>query len=414
MKWLFGTLLLLIISVSLALWAYQDPGYVIFARGYKTAELSLSLFIVLAVIAMVVVYFSVRLLITSLNMPFAFSQWRHKQKANRARKDSNKGLIELAQGHWPQAERYLIRSAKYSELPLLNYLSAARAAQKQSAPERRDSYLSLAHKSMQGSEFAVQLTQAELQLVHGQLEQALATLVQLQTKTPRHSHVLYLLARIYEMLRSWGDLKELLPDLRKSNAMNEESLYALEKRVHRELTTLATQKGKLENLREAWQQVPKKLRQDSELLHHYILCLLTLDGHDDAEVLIRDTMKRQWNNQLAYLYGVINGRDHDRQLATAETWLKGNEKNPVLLLTLGRLCMRNKLWGKARAYLEASIGIQPRSDSYKELGNLMEKLEEPDNAAKYFRQGLMLAAEEKIDDMLSIAPANVPLLPAVI
>ena len=347
-------------------------------------------------------------------MPFAFSTWRNRHKVNRARRDSNKGLIELAQGHWSQAERFLIRSAKYSEMPLLNYLSAARAAQKQGAPERRDSYLSLAHKSMDGSEFAVQLTQAELQLVHGQLEQALATLVQLHSKTPKHPHVLYLLARIYEMLRSWGDLKVLLPELRKQHVMNEDSLLALEKKVHRELTTIATQQGKLDNLRSAWQHLPKKLRQDIDMVHHYVLCLLTLDGHDDAEHVIRDAMKRQWNNQLVYLYGVVNAADHDKQLATAETWLKANEKNPVLLLTLGRLCMRNKLWGKARAYLEASIGIRPRSDSYKELGNLMEKLEEPDNAAKYFRQGLMLAAEEKIDDMLSIAPSKVPLLPAVI
>jgi HemY protein len=267
---------------------------------------------------------------------------------------------------------------------------------------------------MQGAEFAVQLTQAELQLVHGQLEQSLATLMQLQAKTPKHPHVLYLLARIYESLRSWGDLKSLLPDLRKARAMSEDNLQALEVRVHRELMTLATHKGKLENLRDEWQQVPKKMRTDNELLHHYILCLLTLDGHDDAEVLIRDSIKRNWSNQLAYLYGVINAKDHDRQLASAEGWLKGHEKNPVLLLTLGRLCMRNKLWGKARSYLEASIGIAPRSDSYKELGNLMEKLEEPDNAAKYFRQGLMLAAEEKIDDMLSITAAKLPQLPAII
>lgn len=414
MKWLFSALFILVISVSLALWAYQDPGYVIFARGYKTAELSLSLFIVIAVITIVLVYVAIRLLVKSWHMPYAFAHWRQRQKLNRARRDSNKGLIELAQGHWTQAERYLIRSAKDSELPLLNYLSAARAAQKQGATERRDTYLGLAHKNMQGSEFAVQLTQAELQLVHGQLEQSLATLVQLHNKTPKHPHVLYLLARSYELLRSWDDLKKLLPDLRKQHALGEESLTALEKRVHRELTTIATQKGKLEELTHAWQQVPKKLRQDIEMVHHYVLCLITIDGHDQAETVIRDTLKHQWNNQLAYLYGVVNASNADKQLATAETWLKGNEKNSVLLLTLGRLCMRNKLWGKARSYLEASIGIQPRSDAYKELGQLMEQLEESEKAAKYFRKGLLLAAEERLDDMLAVAPSRLPLLPAAI
>ncbi len=414
MKWLFGTLVILVLSAAAGLWAYKDPGYVIFAREYTTVEMSLSLFAVLSVLIIAAVYITIRILITSWNMPSAFRDWLKKQKLNKARRDSNKGLIELAQGNWAQAERFLVRSAKDSELPLLNYLSAARAAQKQGASDRRDNYLGLAHKSMSGSGFAVQLTQAELQLVHGQLEQSLATLVQLHSKTPKHPHVLYLLARIYEMLRSWDDLKKLLPDMRKKHVLDEAQLNALEKKVHSELITQAAQKGSADLLRQIWHQVPKKMRHDIDLAQHYVMCLLSIDAHNDAEAIVRDSMKRQWNNQLAYVYGLINAEDADKQLSTAEGWLKGNENNPVLLLTLGRLCMRNKLWGKARSYLDASIGVQPRSDSYKELGQLMEQLEEPDNAAKYFRQGLLLAAEEKLDEMVAVPPSSTPLLPSVL
>ena len=230
MKWLFGTLVILVLSAAAGLWAYKDPGYVIFAREYTTVEMSLSLFAVLSVRSIAAVYSTIRILITSWNMPSAFRDWLKKQKLNKARRDSNKGLIELAQGNWAQAERFLVRSAKDSELPLLNYLSAARAAQKQGASDRRDNYLGLAHKSMSGSGFAVQLTQAELQLVHGQLEQSLATLVQLHSKTPKHPHVLYLLARIYEMLRSWDDLKKLLPDMRKKHVLDEAQLNALKRK----------------------------------------------------------------------------------------------------------------------------------------------------------------------------------------
>jgi HemY protein len=267
---------------------------------------------------------------------------------------------------------------------------------------------------MQGAGFAVQLTQAELQLVHGQLEQSLATLVQLHSSSPKHPHVLFLLARIYEMLRSWGDLKKIIPDLKKHKIINQEQLAELERVVHRELITIATQRGKLEQLKASWQHVPKSLRFDVDMAQHYARCLLTLDGHNDAESIVRDTVKRNWNDQLVYLYGLIESSDPDKQLATAEGWLKGNENNPVLLLTLGRLCKRNKLWGKAQSYLDASLGIQARSDSYKELGQLMEQLEEPDKAASYFRQGLLLAQEEKLDDILVVVPTNLPVLPAVV
>jgi HemY protein len=414
MKWLFGSLIILLISVFLSLLAYQDPGYVLIAWGYKTAELSLSLFIILYVISLFLFYFIIRIAVSGWHMPVAFKSWRQRQRHQRARRDTNKGLVELAQGNWTRAERYLVRHASDSETPLINYLSAARAAQKQSAPDRRDNYLALAHKNMQGAGFAVQLTQAELQLVHGQLEQSLATLVQLHATSPKHPHVLFLLARIYEMLRSWGDLQKILPELKKYKIINSEQLKQLERVVYRELITIATQRGKLDQLKEVWQRVPKTLRQDIQMSQHYTRCLLTLDAHDDAESIVRDTVKRSWDDQLVYIYGLIEASDSDKQLATAENWLKGNENNPVLLLTLGRLCKRNKLWGKAQSYLDASIGIQARSDSYKELGQLMEQLEEPDKAASYFRQGLLLAQEEKLDDLLMVVPTTLPVIPSVV
>jgi len=412
MKWLFGTLFILLIATSLSLLAYQDPGYVIIAWGLKSAELSLSLFIILTVISFSIVYFLLRILIVGWHMPTSFQHWRDRQKVLKARRDTNKGLIELAQGNWARAERFLLRHVNNSDTPLLNYLSAARAAQKLSASDRRDNYLGLAHKSMRGSEFAVQLTQAELQLVHGQLEQSLATLVQLHSSSPKHTHVLFLLARIYEMLRSWADLLKIIPDLRKHKVISTEQLHDLELVVHRELITQATQRGKVKELRSVWEHVPKVLRRDIFLTQHYVRCLLTLDDHDSAEMVVRETLKRDWDMQLAYVYGIIEAKDSDKQLATVEGWLKTNENNPVLLLTAGRLCKRNQLWGKAQAYLDASLGIQPRSDTYKELGQLMEQLDEASNAVDYFRKGLLLAQEEKLDDMLSVTPVVLPVLSA--
>ena len=128
--------------------------------------------------------------------------------------------------------------------------------------------------------------------------------------------------------------------------------------------------------------------------------------------MVRDTLKQGYDGDLIYLYGIINGKDKDKQLANAEKWLEGNERDPVLLLTLGRLCYRNQLWGKARSYLEASLGIEARSDTYRELGQLLEKINQPKEAAENYRKGLILAQEERLDDMLTVTPqvsAVVPL-----
>jgi len=147
------------------------------------------------------------------------------------------------------------------------------------------------------------------------------------------------------------------------------------------------------------------------MIRHFVRCLMVLKANDDAELIVRDALKKDWDVDLVYVYGLIEASDRDRQLATAESWLKGHENNPVLLLTLGRLCKRSQLWGKARSYLNASIGIKPNSDAYKELGQLLEQLNEHNEAVECYHRGLLLAAEEKMDNFLDIGPVTTSLVP---
>lgn len=395
MKRLFVGLFIFLIAVVMGLFAHQDTGYVLIGRGYKTVEMSLTLFVILMVFLFFFIYMVSWLIRNSWEVPARLRFWRTQKRGRRARRSSIKGLIELAQGNWAQAERALLRGVKGSEMPLLNYLSAARAAQKQDAPDRRDHYLAMAHENRKDASFAVQVTQAELQLAHGQLEQALATLMHLRTIAPRHPHVLYLMSQLYDGLKSWGDLKNLLPDLRKQKILPEAELKGMEKQVHRELLAIAAKQGKPDRLRQSWQHVPRDLRQDEDLIDDYARHLLRLEQHDMAESLLREAIRRKWNVDFVYLYGLVKSAQPTKQLGYAEVWLKGHEENNVLLLTLGRLCVRNELWGKAESYFEASLGSGAMSETFTELGRLLEQLDQPDRARECFRKGLLLATDER-------------------
>jgi len=398
MKQLLYALLLLLFAVLIALYAQQDTGYVLIGRGYQTMEMSLTLFVTVLLFGFIAIYLLLKAVHHFWGIPERLRFWNLQNKGKRARTSSNQGLIELAQGNWSQAERALVRGVKNSDLPLLNYLSAARAAQKQGAPERRDHYLAMAHVNRKDASFAVQVTQAELQLAHGQLEQSLATLVHLRSLSPRHPHVLFLLMQLYTRLKSWGDLKDLLPVLRRQKVVSEIELDELEKRMHRELLGIAAKQGKTDRLRQSWQHIPRGLRNDEELIDDYARHLLRLSQYDSAETLLREAIKHHWNVDFVYLYGLVKSSTPAKQLGYAEAWLKGHEQNPVLLLTLGRLSLMNELWGKAESYLEASLGAGPRSETYTELGRLLEQLEQPDRARECFRKGLLLAAEERAFD----------------
>ncbi len=392
MRSVIAAFLALLTAVAVTLWVKEDNGYVLIGYGPWTVEGSLALFVLLGLGLFLLLHLSLRLLSRLWQMPDRVSGWRRKRRLQRAHRSLTRGLVELAEGRWKVAERHLTRYAQQSESPLINYLAAARAAQLQGEHERRDDYLHLAHESMPSADVAVGLTQAELQLAHQQYEQALATLMHVRSLSPKHNYVLKLLKKLYENLGEWKKLEEILPDLRRRKVIGDKELQNLEGQVVRE--RLKQEAGGVDSLVRYWQGIPKELRQDQGLLVDYARLMLAVGAGPRVEPQIASALGRNWNSELVALYGRIELNDPSHQLAVAEGWLKQRPEDAVLLCALARLALKNKLWGKARSYLEASIAIAPSPESYQQLGLLLERLGESDKAMQCFRAGLGLATPE--------------------
>jgi HemY protein len=166
----------------------------------------------------------------------------------------------------------------------------------------------------------------------------------------------------------------------------------LESRVYHE--RLKQESATLDDLVRYWQEIPKGIRQQQQMLTDYCQYMMALDAGSRVEPLITNALQREWNAELATLYGHIELANPSHQLAVAEGWLQKRPEDPELLLTLARLSLQNKLWGKARSYLEASIGISPSAESYQQLGLLLERLGDEDEALRCFRAGLALEHAE--------------------
>lgn len=394
MKYLFYLLGLLVVAVGVGLVAHNDPGYVLINYGQWSVESSLTLLVVVVVVGFLLLYGGIRLFVATYALPRRLRQWRRERRALRAQHATVRGMTLLAEGQWQKAERELTRRADKCEAPLLNYLAAARAAQQQDEEARRDHYLSMAHSVASGAELAIGVTQAELQMVSGQLEQALATVMHLRSVAPKNAHVLQLLQQLYERLGSWNDLLALLPELRKRKVLEDGAADQLERHAFGVLLTGAQQEGKLDQLHALWERVPRTLRQQPALLGLYVQGLSVLKNGDEAEELLREAIRREWDAELVRLYGLVEGKNAVQQLTTAEEWLKRHERHPLLLLTLGRLAVRAELWGKARSYLEASVGMEARPETYRVLAELLERLGEEETARDYYRKGLVAATGE--------------------
>lgn len=393
MRLLLIALLAMVLTGAAVQWVLSEPGYVLLAWGHWSVELSLALFGTLLILAFVLMYLLLRLVIRVWFAPADITLRLGHARAERARRRMLRGLVEYAEGHWSQAERQLIRGAPHSEMPLLNYLAAAHAAQRLQADDRRDRYLRLAIESAPKAEIAVELSQAQLQLERQQTEQALATLTHLREIAPNHAYVMRLLGKLYLELKDWGELERLLPRLRRSAQLNPERFQELEGRIIQGLFDRARERQDLSALKHAWEALPRKSRQRPELIDLYAEHLAALGETSTAERLLTRALDHQWNEELATRYGGVRGADSTRQLKQGEIWLNAHPHSAPLLLSLARLSATAQLWGKARRYYEASLSEQPSATAYFELGELLSRLEEPEKASECYRKGLQLAVE---------------------
>ena len=391
------SLLLLVILVLLAVLLVQkDPGFVLVQYADFALETSLAFGIIAVVLLALAAQILFRIFMMVWRMPRTLRRQGENRRHERSRKLLNQGLIDLAEGRFSQAETNLVKLIEYAENPLINYLAAARSAQQQAKYDERDNYLKAAHETRPDAEIAIAVTQAELQLASNQTERALATLTHLKTLAPKHDYVTKLLARVYFQIEEWTQLCELLPEVRKKKLFRDDRLEQIEGRTFRGcLENAALQSTDM--LEKAWTKLPKAAQTDAELVMLYI----NLRGQDPAQTkaiehIIVKSLNQKWDAALVDYYGRMPIEDAKAQLGNAEKWLSDYGSSDILLLALGRICIRLKLWGKAQSYLEASVGAKATAQNCLELAELLqrEELADKENACAYYRQGLQICLRQ--------------------
>jgi HemY protein len=393
---LWSFIFVLVLATALGVLIRQDPGYAFFSYGQWTVEMPLWLLAILMILAVSIIVFILWFLNSVFTSGERIKLWWKRHTERSARQQTYRGMLELVEGRWQQAERYLIQAASHNETPLLNYLCAAKAAEEAGSAERRDRYLQKAFAINSDSDIAVKLTQAELQLRHGELEQSFKNIKNLYQQAPKHPTVLRLLSSVYEKLNDWQALLTLLPILKKYQVFSKKDITALEQKIYLHILPLYAEKS-AQDLIALWKDMPRPLQSDPQMIYLYAKLLIQQSALDAAESVLRNALKRAFNNDLIYLYGLLsrleNSRQNKKQLAFAESFLPVHFNNPYLLLTLGRLCLQNQLWGKARGFFEQSLSIKPLTETYAELGQLMGQLGQTEKEEEYFKKGLLSATK---------------------
>ena len=388
MRYLFGTLLLLFVAASVALVAARNSGYVMIVREPIVLETSLVVFLLLLLALFAGFYFVMRLAARILRAPESLERWRLTRRSRQAREGFQAGLVQALRGEWVAAEQTWLSALHGADAPFLVWTALAIAAQEQNDRNKRDRYLARAQEHADGQTLTGRLVQAQLQVLSGQREPALATLVDLYSTHPRHADVARRLLTVYRDLHDWHGLTRLLHELRHLTVLSEAERRPYEIAAHRALLSLHLPTGARTTLDQAWNALSPAMQQEPELVRAYAHQLLGQQGDDTAVTLLTNALDRDWNEDLLRLYGEAHGSQPQAQLDQAVEWLAQHGEQPALLLALGRLACRAGQLERAQHWLQQCLARDDNHAAETELGKLYEAKGDKDQALTHYRRAL--------------------------
>lgn len=381
-------------------WMLEDPGYVVFAWRDLVVETSVWIAGAGVMVLFLFAFAAAGLLGAIVDAGDAFQRWRATRRARRALDLTQAGLAQFAAADWRKSASTLLKAAELVDAPLLVRLQAAQAAEMDGRNDLAEQVLREARADAGDALPLVDEALAALKLREGDAASARFLLERVRDRHPQHPVVLRRLAEALEKLGAWKALGELLPVLQK--AMEDESWQALVRRTWcGHLAQVAAEPGypsrkaRLDALHQAWKAIPSEQRGRAEVASAYVTHLAAADALDEARLVLERALDgSHWSDVLAVQYGRLDAGTPSEQLAAVEKWLLMRPTNPALLLAAGRISLRNRLWGKARDYFEASVARSPTPEACAELVRLYSRLGESGKAEQYLRRhGELIGAE---------------------
>lgn len=378
-------------AIGIAVTARFNPGNVVLFYPPHRIDLSLNFFVVLEVALFAFLYFVIRAFSATIRMPGKVAAYRQRKRE----RDGNKGLREalkaLFEGRFGHAEKAAMRASELPENAGVASLIGARAAHRMRQGARRDHWLAkLADDNAMKT--ARLMTMTELLVDDHQPEQALAAVRELNASGTRHIHALQWSLKAQQQAKNWPEVLRLVRSLDKHRALHPALSSRLRELAYDDM--LSDSAHDAESLQRVWATVPT-----ADRIKPYVACraatALNARGlHDEARLVAEESLAADWDDRVVRAYREAAAPAGSAallmQIEHCENWIHARPTDAELALTLGSLCLKQKLWGKAQRYLEQALSdaADPRMvrESHLKLAQMHEALAQPEEAASHYRQ----------------------------
>jgi HemY protein len=402
MKSLIGLVLLALLAVLSAMLLKESVGTVVFLVPPNRVDMSVGFFILVGLIALWLTFWLGRTLQRFAAFPERVRIYRARRSelgAHRALYDALRALLE---GRFVRAERAAQDAQSSPEIAGMAALIGARAAHRLQEYERRDRWLEQAASDKEMAT-ARRVVGAELWAEQREPARALQAIEALQSSGARHLHAMRIALSAHVQAGHWREVMRTVRALEKRKALNADAAARVRRIAIRGL--LADAADDPDGLERTWQQIDASDRAVPEVALDAAR-RLNLAGRGGAAALaLEAVLERKWDERLLDEYARCRQPGSRATIEQAETWLKAHPQSQPLLRCLAVICLREKLWGKARAYLEECQRLGEDAQTSLALAELAEAMGDGEGSARHFRKAALGMAQRPTDEAAS-SPAR--------
>jgi HemY protein len=393
-RWVLWLLALAVVAVAIALAGSHGTGYVVMVIPPWRIELSVMLFVILIFTGFALAYWAIRLAVATYGLPRHMKKVRAENERAKSRDAVFASLELLFSGRFRDAEEKARAGMQHDDTRDLAAALAAWAAYEGGNSGAAVPYLDRIRG--EGGEKSANMrdaSKAYMLLADGRAHEARELLKNLAESDPKNPGVLKMKVEAEVAEKAWDDVLATLNPLARSGLLPEAAAQQI--RLNAQMNLIKAKPADAEVILASWKALDNESRYDPAMAVTVAKRLVGLGSGEAAKLVVEDTINRRgpegWESSLAAIYADCKGESTLAQIERAEKWLKQHARDAVLLATLGKLCMRQSLWGKAQSYLEASVALQPTLDAHMTLARLMEQMGKRDEAVRHIRRSAELA-----------------------
>ena len=389
--------LLFAIAVALATAGRFDAGQVVLVYPPYRVDVSLNLFVIGILVAFLLLYAILRFVRNVVTMPRRVAAYRARARTEKANSALRDAVGNLYAGRFSRAEKAARDSLVDDKNKGAAGLIGANAAHRLHEYARRDDWLTqVEDPDLQEARL---MATADMRADGRDADGALAALTEMRTQGGRRIHAQQIALRAQQQLKNWSEVLKLVKTLEKREALHPAVAVRLRQLAAENL--LRDRRHNADALLELWQSLSPIERHSPRLADCAAELLIALDRQADARKIVEEALAQNWDARLLRRYpdtvgASASGSDALPLIQKAEAWRKERPEDGDLLFALGRLCLKQQLWGKAQSFLEAALKSADASDneplkirSHRALARLHEQLGDSEKAASHYRESAL-------------------------